>query len=94
MKYLKLIFNRLFVFGLMILVQVVYMLLILNKFSHYSQVLSLIHISSNNKAPFSKNLTLPFNKGVISFKVSSLKLWKGLDLAKAFIILSTINPPV
>ena len=42
MKYLKLIFNRLFVFGLMILVQVVYMLLILNKFSHYSQVWSAI----------------------------------------------------
>ena len=42
MKYLKLIFNRLFVFGLMILVQVVYMLLILNKFSHYSQVWSVI----------------------------------------------------
>ncbi|MEI3235246.1 MAG: hypothetical protein V8S33_12945 [Intestinibacter bartlettii] len=37
MKYLKLIFNRLFVFGLMILVQVVYMLLMLNKFSHYSK---------------------------------------------------------
>lgn len=42
MKYLKLIFNRLFVFGLMILVQVVYMLLMLNKFSHYSQVWSAI----------------------------------------------------
>ena len=42
MKYLKLIFNRLFVFGLMILVQVVYMLLILNKFSPYSQVWSAI----------------------------------------------------
>lgn len=47
MKYLKLIFNRLFVFGLMILVQVVYMLLILNKFSHYSQVWSAIcHVLS------------------------------------------------
>ncbi|MDY5212815.1 cardiolipin synthase [Intestinibacter sp.] len=42
MKYLKLIFNRLFVFGLMILVQVVYMLLMLNKFSHYSHVWSVI----------------------------------------------------
>ena len=42
MKYLKLIFNRLFVCGLMILVQVVYMLLMLNKFSHYSQVWSAI----------------------------------------------------
>ena len=42
MKYLKLIFNRVFVFGLMILIQVVYMLLMLNKFSHYSQVWSAI----------------------------------------------------
>ena len=42
MKYLKLIFNRVFVFGLMILIQVVYMLLMLNKFSHYSQVWSVI----------------------------------------------------
>lgn len=42
MKYLKLIFNRLFVFGLMILIQIVYMLLMINKFSHYSQTLGII----------------------------------------------------
>ena len=35
-------FNRLFIFGLMILVQVVYMLLIISKFGHYSQLLSVI----------------------------------------------------
>ncbi len=42
MKYLKVMFNRLFIFGLMILVQVVYMLLIISKFGHYSQLLSVI----------------------------------------------------
>lgn len=42
MKYLKLIFNRIFIFGLMILVQVIYMLLIISKFSHYSQLMSAI----------------------------------------------------
>lgn len=42
MKYLKVILNRLFIFGLMILVQVIYMLLIISKFSHYSQLMSVI----------------------------------------------------
>ena len=42
MKYLKVIFNRIFIFGLMILVQVIYMLLIISKFSHYSQLMSAI----------------------------------------------------
>lgn len=42
MKYLKIIFNRVFIFGLMILVQAVYMLVLIKNFSEYSQVMSAI----------------------------------------------------
>ena len=42
MKYLKLIFNRLFIFGLMILVQLAYMISMIDKFSHYSQIASAV----------------------------------------------------
>lgn len=42
MKYLKLIFNRIFIFGMMILVQIGYMLVFIYNFGKYSQMMNII----------------------------------------------------